>query len=355
MTKLSKAVTPKELKSKIDPSPEVRNLRSQVQRSESVIDRLKLQIGEQNEYFSQLLAAVHTITPSPTAYTPSQQSSISPVSAVWHFTDWHIGEVIDEDEIEGFNAFNFEIAKKRVSHFIKTTLDWTVLLRHSYTIDELVIICSGDFISGDIHEELKRTNEFPVPVQVVKSGTLLGETIAAAAPHFKSVRVEFVTPDNHSRLTKKYQFKEGGLNSFNYIVGWIAQNLLSKHSNVKFNLFTGPQQVVRVQNYRYLVRHGHGIKGTWGIPYYGVERVTSQAAKARLNKPDHLKFDRLLIGHFHAPLKGPWWQIGGSLNGTSELDHAENRYAKPCQTTWLVHPKHGEFNYNEIWLQPFTV
>jgi len=115
-------------------------------------------------------------------------------------------------------------------------------------------------------------------------------------------------------------------------------------------MYPAHQQVIQVQNMRYLVQHGHGIKGTWGIPFYGIERVASQAAKARINRPDPKKFHKMVIGHFHAPLRQAWWQIGGSLCGTSELDHANNRYADPCQTMWFVHPKHGEFNYNEIWL-----
>lgn len=348
---LKGAISPEELKSQVDPIPEVRMLRSQNAQLARRVDELKIAVGDNENLFAMVRDAINAVEPLPTVVdNNSLKPSGTPVSEVWHFSDWHIGEVIDADEVEMFNAYNYDIARQRIQHFVHTALRWTKTIRSNHKLDELVIICTGDFISGDIHEELKITNEFPSPVQCVKAGTLLAEAAATAASYFSKVRVEFIVPDNHSRLTKKPQAKLAGLNSFNYIVGYIAKETLRKHSNVEFNLYPAVQQVVTVQNTRYLCRHGHGIKGTWGIPYYGVERVTSQAAKARLNMPGNRKFDRLLIGHFHAPLRSQYWCIGGSLSGTSEFDHDNNRYAKPSQTVWLVHPNHGEFNYMEVQL-----
>lgn len=351
MSKMKRAISVEELQSRTDPTPEVRLLRSQVAQLRSRVDELKIIVGKNENLFAELAEAIHEIKPQPFVYVPPKDTTVaSPISEVWHLTDWHIGEIIEADEVEFFNAYNYDIAKARVGLFTKTCLRWTELLRHTYRVEELVILCTGDFISGDIHDELKITNEFPSPVQCVKAGTLLAEAIAAAAPHFPKIRVEFVVPDNHSRLTKKPQAKQSGLNSFNYIVGWVAKEMLAAHTNIHFELYPHHQQVVAINGMRYLCQHGHGIKGTWGIPYYGVERVTSQAAKARMNAPDKRKFDRLLIGHFHSPLRSQFWCIGGSLTGTSEYDHQNNRYCKPCQTAWVVHPRHGEFNYMEIWL-----
>jgi len=348
---MSKKLSVDELKALVDPSPEIRQLKQRLQLQASRIDELKLQLGEDQAFFDELSELVQEIEPVKIVYEEKAKKRVaSPCSCVVHFTDWHIGEVIEANEVDDFNAYNLDIAKERMAAFVSKAMDIVSIQRASYTIPELVVLCTADFISGDIHDELKVTNEFPVPCQIVEAGSLLGSTIMSMAPHFERVRVEFIVPDNHSRLTKKIQFKQSGLNSYNYVVGFIANRLVSNQPNVAFNTYAAHQQVVQVQNMRYLCQHGHGIKGTWGIPFYGIERVASQAAKARINRPDSKKFHKLLIGHFHAPLRQSWWQVGGSLSGTSELDHANNRYSGPCQTLWFVHPKHGEFNYNELWL-----
>ena len=111
----------------------------------------------------------------------------------------------------------------------------------------MVIICLGDFISGDIHEELTRTNEFPTPVQCVEAGYLVAEAVAQIATVFPSVRVEFVTLDNHSRLTRKYQYKQGGMNSFNYLVGAIAQMRLELLENVHLTYMQLKKQLLMLK------------------------------------------------------------------------------------------------------------
>jgi hypothetical protein len=93
--------------------------------------------------------------------------------------------------------------------------------------------------------------------------------------------------------------------------------------------------------------HGHNIKGWAGIPWYGTDRHIAREAKARRQRPTK-NFDKLILGHFHAPLWTPDYIVNGSLSGTSELDHGQGRDAAPCQVAFLVHPKHGEMNRIEF-------
>jgi len=62
------------------------------------------------------------------------------------------------------------------------------------------------------------------------------------------------------------------------------------------------------------------------------------------------RFSKLILGHFHQPLKSLYYLMNGSLSGTNELDHALGRFCNPCQVSFMVHPKHGEFNWSEFWL-----
>ena len=82
----------------------------------------------------------------------------------------------------------------------------------------------------------------------------------------------------------------------------------------------------------------------------GVERKKMKEAMTRMNMAESKHFHKILIGHFHAALNHPDWMIGGSMTGTTAHDHKEGRHAEPHQTSWFVHPKHGEMDWNRWFL-----
>ena len=110
-------------------------------------------------------------------------------------------------------------------------------------------------------------------------------------------------------------------------------------------------KVVMVAGRKYLITHGHGVRSFLGIPYYGIERRIAKEAMTRLNGVDENRFDRVVQGHFHAPLTHPYFFIGGSANGTDAYDHQCGRKSIPIQCAWMVHPKHGEFNRTDFHLR----
>lgn len=350
--KIGHAVDAEEVVADSNPSPMLRKLEEDNRRLRRRMEELKLELGEHDAVFESIRREFKSVELiGPQVYVPvlaGKSARVSaPVTAVMVLSDWHIGEKTEADEIEDFNQFSWSIAQKRCYYLQKQFTNWVAVQRTATVVDELVVIVVGDLISGDIHHELQVTNEFPVPVQSVRAGVLVAKTIAELAPHFKTVRVEFITADNHSRLTKKPQWKEGGYNSYGYIVGWVAAERLSGLKNVTVNLHCKVKTLVEIQGFKYLCMHGHNIKGWAGFPWYGTDRQIAREAKARRRKPSK-NFDKVIIGHFHAPLWTNDYIVNGSLSGTSELDHSLGRHADPCQVAFLVHPKYGEMNKIEF-------
>jgi hypothetical protein len=303
--------------------------------------------------FEELREAVRPIDPLPAEYTkPRQRSRVkSACAVVMRTSDGHHGAVQEPSEIEGMGAFSPEIGRARQLGFARAVVEWVELHRNAYTIPTLHHIVTGDLISGDIHEELRVTNAWPAPVQAIRAGELLAEQVAVVAPHFERIIVEFVVEDNHARLTRRPQAKEAGLNSYNYIVGAHAKALLATHKNVTFNLYPMYETVVSVLSRRYLICHGHGIMGWAGVPWYGIERKVGREAQARLrvimeeqSRASTLGFHRYLFGHLHTPICTPLYMGCGSVSGTDAYDHKQGRYAVPSQSSFLVHPRHGEFD-----------
>jgi len=343
-----------EFKGKYDPTDEVRHLRAEVKRLERELGGDRENRGSLTELFHELLANIDAIKPPKIDYRrPKTTRVATPIVHVSHWTDWHEGAVQDPDEVEGFRQFNPAILRTELRTCVRDQLDWVELHRSNYVVDESRDLVTGDLISGGIHPELLWTNEYPEPVQAIGAGELLAELIATKAPHYKTVTVDFVTVDNHGRLTKKPQASEAGINCWGYVVGAYAKERLRLFKNVIFNVHAVIQTVVNVAGRKYLLSHGSEVRGWSGFPYYGLERKAGREAVKRMQE-NRNRFDRMVIGHWHAPLEHPWYLIGGSASGTTAYDHREGRHSRPCQCAWFVHPGHGEFDHTNWMLRGDT-
>jgi len=341
----------KHISTVMPPTEKERHLKAEIERLSSALENRKRDSGKIADAMADVLAHVAVAKPPKIIFSPSKDAMVtSPVVHAVHITDWHIGEVVLPEHVEEFGEANYEKAVERVAKLGASVVEKTKLMRNAYTVDECHVIGTADWISGDIHEELVRTNEFPAPVQAVRSGFLLGSFLVGLSAHFPIVSVDLITAGNHDRLTRKPQSADGGLNSWGYVVCEIAKQHVSACKNVQVRIHHSLSAIINVANQRYLIAHGDGIKGTWGIPFYGIERKKQKEAMARMNMTPDKHFDKIVIGHFHTALNHEHWLIGGSLSGTTEHDHKEGRHSRPHQTSWFVHPKHGEFDWTRWWL-----
>jgi hypothetical protein len=154
-----------------------------------------------------------------------------------------------------------------------------------------------------------------------------------------------MSADNHGRLSKKYQFKQGAVNNYTYIGHVVCNEILKKCENVKIIMGEGLKLLADVLGKKFLISHGHTIMGQMGIPFYGMERDRAREAVKRAKLLDKM-FDYISIGHWHVPsIIGENILVNGSLPGTTELDHGCGRHARPSQVSFMVHPDHGMFNW----------
>lgn len=328
--------------------PTVDFLRARIRELEGQHITARKATGEALELMHSLNEAIQSVKPSPMVYKKQAKPS-SPCTHVLQLTDLHYGSVVERDEVDGLNAYSPEIAEERLEILTNSIIAKTETQRHGYNVPNLHIIGTGDYISGGIHQELLVTNAFPEPVQTVKCGYALGAMFATFAAHFEQVTVDLVTLDNHGRLTKKPQAAQGGLNNWGYVVGEIARQYVKNVDNVDVNIHTKPSALITVGPERYLAFHGHQIKGWAGKPYYGFDRRAAMEAIKAMGIPERA-FTKLLLGHFHHGMNGDTWILGGSLSGTDAFDHSCGRHSNPHQTSWFVHPAHGEFDWTRWWL-----
>ena len=139
-------------------------------------------------------------------------------------SDWHWGEVVDPTQIPAeINSYNVGIAHTRARLLIERTID--LLNNHMVNPDYpgIVMALGGDMVSGDIHEELLRTNELDIMPTVIDLIGVLRRCITALADHFGRVFLPCVT-GNHGRNTHKIRSK--GRNTTNF--DWLIYTFLEK-------------------------------------------------------------------------------------------------------------------------------
>lgn len=342
-------------------SAQVIHLRKEVQRLQNQVTSLKDVQGFRQELIASVIQASAALEPLPPIKydkpSGTLKKSDTSIAAVLKLSDHHIGEQTAAAETEGFGEYNWEIAQARMGYITQKFLRSIQVQRRAFHIPKLYIFGEGDFVSGDIHNELRVTNEFPLPVQAVCAGALLAQTVATLAPHFEEVHFIQVGADNHGRLNPKPQAKQKSSNNMSFVVYSQANALLRSHKNVEPLLAVGMKQLVTVEGINFLVEHGDNIRGQMGIPWYGFERMKGKEAFKRMQAMLEIQrgwrtyqkdigFDYWSGGHYHVPsIISENILVNGSLSGTSEFDHSQGRYALPSQVSFLVNQNHGIFGW----------
>ena len=323
-------------------------LRKRIRDLERQAIGLRVSLQARDEFKGEVASAVASCDPYPAyKYRPGSNSKSLAIVPVLDISDWHIGEIIDADEVEGYNIFNWEIAQAGIFALLEDFIQWVGIQRAHYRIEECALFCKGDYISGDIHDDLKATNEWPLPVQTAKAGWLLGEAFRIVSGHFKRVTAYEVGADNHGRLQRRPQAKSKASNSMSYLVQYIANAAAERCADFKPIIAKGMKLVADVNGKRFLIEHGDTIRAWSGIPLYGIQRSAAREAMRRMDGIHG--YDYYSIGHFHVP---NWLEgrilVNGSLSGTSEFDHSCGRHALPAQVAYLVHPVYGIFNFTSF-------
>ena len=314
----------------------------------------RAELGRALEVGDLIRDAARAMSP-PTAYPKPGKGKVKPSVALLSLvSDLQTGEHTEPKETDGWGRFNYAIADARMARLSERSLRYVDIQRSGYRIDECHVFLLGDMVSGDIHEELLRTNEVPPPVQAILAGRLVARHVSAMAGSFPRVVAHTIGGSNHSRLTKKYQFKGGTLNSYDYVAYQHAEALTTNYSNVAWKHYASKKPLVHIGRFGFLCAHGDHIRAWMGVPWYGMERDLGREARRRMQKiveqlrrelPVTEGFDYGIGAHWHTPFVGPSFSyiVNGSLTGTTELDHTVGRHAPPQQVTAMLSQKHGWF------------
>jgi hypothetical protein len=287
--------------------------------------------------------AVAAADPGPPKWlTPKRPKSGHRAMVVAMLSDTHFDEVVNPDEIGGLNAYNREIATKRLKRWAEGVIKLSRDYLSGVTYDGAVVMLGGDIFTGNLHD-LAETNEDTL------FGSLLywSEQIAAAidmiAAEFPTVHIPVVV-GNHGRITHKPRSKLRARDNMDWLLGHMLARQLSS-STVTFDIPDSTDALVPVYSTRYLLTHGDQTTGGGGIGGIWPPIMRLKSRKAERYAAHGETFDAVCMGHFHQYISGlsQGLLVNGSTKGPDEWSTGVMNFRpeRPQQAMWLVTPEHG--------------
>ena len=272
------------------------------------------------------------------------------------WSDWHRGEIVRKEEVNGLNEFTSEIHDRRVKRLVDTTIDlcYNHMGRAKTKYPGAVVMLGGDFINGDIHEELQINADRTTQQNINELTDVLAAAIDTMAGHFGNVFCPAVV-GNHGRNTRKPRMKGRTYTSHEWNIYVNLERHFRKSKHVSFLVPSGTDAYFPVVGTRYLLTHGDslGVKGGDGI-IGAIGPIMRGSIKVGNSESQVGRdIDCLVMGHWHQPLWLPGVIVNGALKGYDEYAKLQLRapYGRPSQMLWFTHPEHGITAKWEVFLE----
>jgi len=274
--------------------------------------------------------------------------------AILGWADWHGGEVVDYDVMQGYNAYDPFIMCRRAQQTVDKTLSILFEMHTGTTFERLWVFDLGDSINGDHLREQLATNAATVfecmrMVALVKARAL--NELAAHIP------VTYLcVPGNHGRRGQKMEWKLP-TETADWLIGQMIADRTADNERIDCFVPRAWTAGVTIRGYNHVLNHGYSSAsgGYGGISWYAIMRSDGQktAIEAAHGKRVHNRW----YGHIHQKAEIPMMDgegeqhIIGSLKGGDEYALEKlNKYAPATQKLVGCHEDHPV-----SWRYPLTV
>jgi hypothetical protein len=171
-----------------------------------------------------IVESTQTAEIRPPRWLAPTKTKTARATAVAMLSDCHFDEVVRPAEVDGTNAYNRSIAERRLKVWAEKVHELAHVRLAGHEWDGLVLMLGGDLFSGDIHDELRETNEDTSLGSLLHWSEQLCAAVALLADSFGKVHVPAV-PGNHGRTTRKPRAKLRARTNFD----WLLAKMIERH------------------------------------------------------------------------------------------------------------------------------
>lgn len=309
-------------------------IQKQKQKDElSEANKVNKQLIRENARLEKERNAILKIKASKSSYSikPSDTKSIEAV-AVIVASDWHTEEIVKASSVNFLNTFNLAVAEGRIDNFFKNAVKLLSIGNTDTVIKKVILALLGDFISGNIHEELLENTSLR-PVEAI---IWVQQRLVAGIKYFlANTPYDFVVvchSGNHARITDKTHISTESGNSLEFFMYNNLREIFSKEKRITFIIPEGYHSYVDVFGNMIRFHHGHGIKYGGGI---GGIFIPTYKAISQWNKGKIATLD--VFGHYHQLKNGGNFICNGSLIGyNSYAIKIKADFERPFQKFFMI-------------------
>jgi hypothetical protein len=290
---------------------------------------------DEAEHLAQQLAGMRETPSLPPDWDVPPETGSSRSIIIAHTSDLHAGEKIDPGEIQGLNGYSTEIARDRMRRYFETVCTIGPRWLHGSPCDGALLTMGGDLISGDIHDELSRTNDLTSHEQVAEVIEIYAAGIGMLLDTFGKVHVVAV-PGNHGRTTQKPTAKLAAKLSYDILAASMLR-ARTPDPRVTWQIADGIDVRTPVYGRTILTTHGDRMGTGGGMGFAGPELpILRGAHKVRLQSfSAGMDCDLILSGHYHTSTNLRGVLANGSVPGYSEYGNGLRAALEPPQQ-WMA-------------------
>jgi hypothetical protein len=308
----------------------------------------------QAETIRQSVLRLSATMPEPPSYTHSPTRPSGSEAIILMATDWQWGEVVDLKSMDGLNSYNVDIARKRAERFFQSAVKLSTVYWTGPPPQRLIMVLGGDMISGEIHEELAKTNDL-ASLPALKD--VVGQVIAGVNLLLDNLDcpIDIITiPGNHGRTTRKPEHKRNALINYDTLAGDFVELYYQSSKRKRRPGFYTPASgdaLISIFGWSFLITHGDRIGSRGGTGFGGAAYTVARGFK-RLTQDyaaRRVRLDYIICGHFHTSYKLDEGFSSASLVGPSEFSRDWRMVPQPASQLFLsVHPKRGVTQARDI-------
>ena len=303
-------------------------------------DRLDKRIEELKVQCDLLRAFDGVVADPPKWLTPKKTTKRHGIANLM-LSDLHLDEVVKPSQMNFRNAYDRKIALFRMQRTFEKAIEQTRDYFTGVTYDGLGLWLGGDIFSGNIHEELKNTNEAPILASLEFWIDPFIAGLLMLADHYGHVHIPSVV-GNHGRNTYKPIMKNRVEDNFDWFFTRCLYRALRHDKRFTWSIPETADVIVQQYNTKTLMTHGDQFRGGAGVSGIYTPISLGMFRKSKNYAAMDDAYDYAVMGHFHTYVIGSNWLINGSMKGFDEYASISNfGFEVPQQAMWITTPERG--------------